>query len=308
MRRYGRASPHVAGLALAITVSSPAFACINSFGTDKHGHQFDSMDYTGEDLAEMLTSKRNRSYWVTNAGNYGKAAIEQPSYENATNLGVSLIYREQYAAAIRLFLRLERIYPGRPQTAANLGTALELAGQDAVALKWIRLGIRRDRGEHEGTEWLHARILQAKIANAEGRWDRKRSIAGVAYAEEPIPAIPKAMPAGNDGKPVKPHELDRAFRYQLNERMKFVAPKDWVVANLLMDWATLNLAGGPVENAKVLHGLARRYGQPATVLWSQRLARIDRILAKPEAATPSEGGCAICAPPPLPPPPPTDAR
>jgi hypothetical protein len=48
--------------------------------------------------------------------------------------------------------------------AANLGTALELLGNKEEALHWIREGIRRNPQSHEGTEWLHAKILEAKIA------------------------------------------------------------------------------------------------------------------------------------------------
>ena len=293
-------------LALALLASQQAAACVNSFGTDRNGHRFDSLDYTGDDLASMLTNGASRSYWVREADRYRDQAIEAPSYENATNYGVSLLYGGHIAPAMRLFLRLEQLYPGKPQTAANLGAALELAGQDAVALKWIRIGMRRDAGEHRGTEWLHGRILEAKLADASSKWDRTRSIAGITFTDAFIPALPRAMPAGNDGKPVAPNELDRAFRYQLAERMQFVKPKDWVVANLLSDWATLNLAGGPIENAKVLHGLALRYGEPQTLQWARRTAHVDRVLSKARDARDGEADCAICERPPRPPPPPPE--
>lgn len=290
-------------LALALLASQQVGACVNSFGTDRNGHRFDSPNYTGDDLASMLTNGASRSYWVREADLYKERAIEAPSYETATNYGVSLLYQGHHVPAMRLFLKLEQLYPGRPQTAANLGTALELAGHDRVALKWIRLGMRRDAGEHHGTEWLHARILEAKLADASGKADRTRSIAGITFTDAFIPALPQVMPAGNDGRPVAPHELDRAFRYQLGERMQFVRPKDWVVGNLLSDWATLNLAGGPIENAKVLHGLALRYGEPQTLQWARRTAHVDRVLSKARAAGVGEVDCPICEPPPPPPPP-----
>ena len=281
----------------ALFASEQADACINSFGTDKHGRQAGMHVPTGEHLASSLTYPSARSRWVAEASSYRDDAINSPSYENATNFGVSLLYQGHYLPAIRLFLKLEQLYPGRPQTAANLGTALELAGRDAVALKWIRIGISRDAGEHDGTEWLHARILEAKVADAAGRWDRRRSIAGVAFDDALVPSLPKAMPAGNDGRPVKPYELDRAFRYQLGERMQFVRPKDWVVSNLLSDWATLNLAGGPLENARALRGLALLYGAPQASTWSRRLARIQGVLAKAKEAPEEAFDCPICEPP-----------
>ena len=295
-------------LSLILSASGQAVACVNAFGTDHDGHRFHAFHYTGDDLASVLTKGASRSHWVKEAYRYKDRAINAPSYENATNYGVSLLYQGHVVPAMSLFLRLEQLYPGRPQTAANLGTALELAGHDAVALKWIRVGIRRDGGEHDGTEWLHARILQAKLADSAGKWDRRRSIAGVAFTDALIPPVPTTMPAGNDGNPVEPNELDRAFRYQLGERMQFVRSKDWVVANLLSDWATLNLAGGPIENAKALHGLAIRYGEPQTLQWARRTAHVDRVLSKAKDPKREAFGCPICDPPPPPPLPPPAPR
>lgn len=282
--------------AFVLLAGQPAGACINSFGTDKQGRQTGMLVPTGDELVATLTSPSQRRAWVVEADKYKDRAINAPSYENATNFGVSLIHQGQYAAAIRLFLKLERSFPGRPETAANLGAALELSGHDTVALKWIRIGIQRDANEHEGTEWLHARILEAKISDAAGHWNRSRSIAGVAFDAALVPALPKSMPAGNDGKPVKPYELDRAFRYQLGERMQFVPPKDWVVANLLSDWAMLNMAGGPLENAKALHGLALRYGETQSLPWSRRIAHVNRVIAKAKEAPAAGFDCPVCEP------------
>jgi hypothetical protein len=43
-------------------------------------------------------------------------------------------------------------------------------------------------------------------------------------------------------------------------RTGFFKPRDPIVANLLLDWATLNLACGPIENADALYDLAVTYG------------------------------------------------
>jgi len=56
---------------------------------------------------------------------------------------------------IALLEALEVEYPGRYSTAANMGTAYELKGDNVKALQWITEGIRRNPDSHEGTEWLH---------------------------------------------------------------------------------------------------------------------------------------------------------
>lgn len=288
-----RALLAVAGLACAL----PAAACINAFGTDRDGRSFVADYETGKNLEHLLTCDPESSYFFSNAKSIAAQAKATPTFEKLTNLGVVLIYQHKYRAAIQHFLRLESVFPGRAETAANLGTALELSDRDESALKWIELGIARNREEHFGTEWLHARILKAKIAAASGHWNHDASIAGLTFADMEIPPLPERLPSGNDGKPVEPWALDLALLYQLRERLQFVSAPDWVVADLMSDWATLNLAGGPVENAKVQYGLAVRYGAEETPLMVRRRARIDRILSTKKVSRGHEAiapRCEIC--------------
>ncbi|SFL19932.1 tetratricopeptide repeat protein [Lysobacter sp. cf310] len=286
-------------LAAALLALVPtAHACINEVGTDRDGRRFDALWYLGDGLTEPMRERSGRKHALERAPETIAEARKQPSFQSLTNLGVLLIYQGQYPLAIRHFLSLERRYPGHHETAANLGTALELAGQDQVALRWIKLGIQRNVDEHLRSEWLHARILEAKIAAArQPDYLQGRSIAGIRFEANAAPALPTAMPAGNDGKPVKPWQLERSLSYQLRERVQFVPAPDPVVANLMHDWATLNLAGGPLENAAALYDLSVDYGAPRDALMRERLAYIRKTIAR--SARKGGGGdysCDICAP------------
>jgi len=246
-------------------------------------------------LGEHLNPTAER-YGVSGAKNVISRARAKPDFANLTDLGILLVYQGQYAQAIRLFLTIELRYPRHHETAANLGTALELAGHDAPALQWIRIGIQRNAREHYGSEWLHARILEAKIATAKDpTYLDHHSVAGITFDQTLVPELPRAMPAGNNGEPVKPWELNSALSYQLYERTGFVKPRDPIVANLLLDWATLNLAGGPVENADVLYDLAVTYGAKPDALMRNRQGYIKRVLAQAGNAEPEDNvPCAIC--------------
>lgn len=298
-------------LLAALLVSPSVLACINTIGTDRSGHRFMPGWYAGDELVEHLTRTGNthyRKFLDEDSLRLAKAVRDKPDFGNHNDLGVNLIRQGRMVEAIRLFVAIEKRFPGRHETAANLGTALELVGSDDIALQWIRVGIQRNAAEHEGTEWLHARILEAKIAlKRDPRYLDTRSVAGVRFDSALLPALPATYPPGNDGRPVSPHALDKAFNYQLHERMLFVKPKDAVVANLLMDWATLNLAGGPVESAQALYPLAERYGAPRTPLVTARLAEIRRILASAKRRRNGPlGRCLICEPIVEPPPPPPE--
>lgn len=280
-----------------------AMACINTVATDNTGRRFEPEWFVGQEFADWTFGQDRRDSWNREARQTIANARAKPDFAHLTDLGVLLIYQGQYAAAVRHFLFVERRFPGHHETAANLGTALELAGHDAVALRWIRIGIQRNRNEHLGTEWLHARILQAKLAIASDRaYLKGHSVAGVAFEPALVPPMPKAMPPGNDGKPVTAWQLHVALSYQLHERLQFVRPTDPIVANLLQDWATLNLAGGPIENAAVLYEAAVRYGARNDTLMRSRQGYIERTLA--QADDDHWGGtCALCQPPDPPPPP-----
>lgn len=281
----------------ALLVLMPAAsACINAVGTDVTGRRFEPSFYVGKQLTkEFLERSRGPNpYWV-------RLTLEdvskEPSFKNLTNVGVLLIYQGQYTLAIEHFLKIEKIFPGHHETAANLGTALELGGYDASALRWIRLGIKRNPEEHGRSEWLHARILEAKIALAKDpRYLEGRSVAGIAFEPTVVPPLPAATPAGNDGKPVEPWVLNWSLHYQLHERTQFVKPRDPIVANLMGDWATLNLAGGPIESADALYDLAVVYGAEPDALMKARQAHIRQVLAKAGKSEPENYNCGICQP------------
>lgn len=283
------------GAALLLCFNS-AMSCVNAIGTDHDGRRFNAGWETGKRLAESINSPDSRRYWLGRASDIIAKARSKPSLDTLTDLGILLLYQGQYTKAIELFLAIERRYPGHPETAANLGTALELAGQDAIALQWIRIGIHRNADEHYGTEWLHARILQAKIAAAKDpTYLDHHSVTGLVFEQALVPSLPRAMPMGNTGKPVRPWDLHLALAYQLSERTGFVKPRDRVVAHLLHDWATLNLAAGPIENADVLYDLAVTYGAERDALMRNRQAYIKRVLAQAGDTEPSdETPCAIC--------------
>ena len=284
----------VLGSALLFCVNV-AGACINSVGTDHQGQRFYPNWYVGKELREGLARPKADRYWLSDASAIVSRARSKPDFKNLTDLGIVLIYQGQYAQAIRLFLTIERRYPGHHETAATLGTALELAGHDAPALQWIRIGIRRNAKEHYGSEWLHARILEAKIASErDPTYLKHHSVAGIGFDNTLIPSLPARMPAGNDGRPVKPWALDNSLSYQLHERTGFVGPPDPIVANLLHDWATLNLAGGPIESADALYELAVEYGAPRDALMRNRQAYIRRVLAQAGDKDPENVPCAIC--------------
>jgi tetratricopeptide (TPR) repeat protein len=278
---------------LAACISGAAIACLNTYGQLRMGHglRVDMID--PETLDGLLThSKTLDSYELAWIRKTSDTARKQPTYEHRSDLGVALVHLGKYRQAVGLLEDLEKQTPGRYQTAANLGTAYELAGDPENALKWIREGIRRNPKAHEGTEWLHAAILDAKL-HRRAAGTRERSLLVLDFGDGRLPQLPQQMPNGNDGKPVSVRGLGMALRYQLIERAHFVPAPDPTVAALLADWGHLELVAGDVYTAAVVYEAALRYGYPRTPMLAAGLAEARRQHSSAELEA-REKRCQLC--------------
>jgi hypothetical protein len=176
-------------------------------------------------------------------------------------------------------VRIEQTNPGLYATATNLGTAYELAGKNEHALSWIRAGMRRNPQSHEGSEWVHAAILETKLAMARNpNWLRTHSVLGLDFGTGTIPRMPSRFPRNNTGKTVDADEAEHAILVQMAERLQFVSPPDAIVGDLLFDYANLLMLTETMESAAAIYKLALRYDTPRAALAQQRLAHARSLV------------------------------
>lgn len=255
-----------------------ALACIWSYGTTLRGDEITIDGLSGDAIVEQLRHYEPRTYWEAQERSHAVRAKESLDSEVRNDHAVTLLHLGRTREAITLLLEIERLRPGAYVTAANLGTAYELEGDDRTALRWIREGIRRNPDAHDGTEWLHVRILTAKLAQAtDSRWLAGHSVLGIDFGAAAIPKRPSQLPAGNDGKAVTLVQLNEALWYQLEERYQFVRPPDPIVAALLLEWANLQFRTESLEAAAAFYREAIRYGL-SSPLAKSRLQRVEQIL------------------------------
>jgi tetratricopeptide (TPR) repeat protein len=223
---------------------APGFACINTFETDIQGY----LAHGERASAEAVVARLEATY--KNA----------PTLENSNDLAVGWLLLGKKSEAIALLRDVELKYPGKAIVAANLGTALELSGKDAEALRWIREGVRRDPNEHSGSEWLHARILEVKTAAAsDPAWFETHTVLGVDFGTDPVPQLPPTLPRGPSGKLQTVEQLFRAISYQLYERKKFIEPPDAVVGDLSAAAGNLAWLAGKKERIEEFVGFPDYY-------------------------------------------------
>jgi tetratricopeptide (TPR) repeat protein len=256
--------------ALTIVSAAPAFACINA-----------------QDKAVLRALAEGHEVEATALQALTKAHDEKPTLENGNDLGAALIVNGRLEDAVKLLEETDGKFPGSARVAANLGAALERAGRNDQALAWIRKSIERDANENGGSEWLHARILEAQIALAKDpAWLDDHRVLELDFGQDEVPTAPEILPIEN-GRIKGAVQLLEQIGYQLTGRTRFVKPPDRVVGDLYASEGDLAIAGAvsPLDDRKSTftpdryYEQALAYGAPHADLIRKRLARYRADLA-----------------------------
>ncbi len=151
---------------LLLLLPCPVFACIqpSAYVTIRR-YEVVAVDvaFLRERLAARPES-RLAEFDAWYAGQIPAASGAERDRLLAEQSAIQAILTGAYDSAIVALLAIEAAHPGLYATASTLGTAYELAGDNHQALHWIAEGLRRNPDSHNGTEWLHIDILNAKIA------------------------------------------------------------------------------------------------------------------------------------------------
>jgi hypothetical protein len=251
-------------LAAIIVFAGPVFSCVNTFEEGILVADADGKISAKAVIAAQIEADHAAS----------------PTLENTNDLAVARLVAQRYEDAIALLRDAEKAYPGSAKVAANLGTALELAGKDEEALHWISEGVRRDPTEHFGSEWLHIRILEAKLAiKRDPHWLDSHRVVGVSFGTEDRPIV-APLPNGPDGKPVTLLALREALFHQTQERNRFVDPPNALMGDLMFSFGDAAWLVGRPENMEQFSGdpfelyeLAVAFGVARPDLVERRKAR-----------------------------------
>jgi tetratricopeptide (TPR) repeat protein len=228
-------------------ISFKTFACLNGEtktlkngvmvyvdfrGLVPHGHRFYIENFT------KLISELDSLYKKTNNIDY------------LSDKGYVLIVQKKYEEALKLYRNIEKIKPNRYSTASNLGTLYELMGENQKAYQWIKKSIEINPESHNGSEWLHLRILEAKIKkmkNVSGEF-----LINTDFGDSVVPQTKLSKK--------ELETLSKAVYYQVNERMSFIKPKDEIISVLLFELGNMVRIIGEKENAIRIYNLSKEYG------------------------------------------------
>jgi len=230
-----------------VFISFKAFACLNGETKILKNGAYAYEDYDG-------INPQGHNFFE---GDFPRLIIELDSlYKKTKDLdylsdkGYLLIVLRKYDEALKLYLNIEKSKPNRYSTASNLGTLYELMGENQKAYNWIKKSIAINPKSHKGSEWLHLKILEAKIKNLKdvsGQFLINTNF-GTSHA-------PKTKLSQKDID-----ELAQSIYFQVNERMSFIEPKDKIISILLFELGNLAELLGKNSSALETYRTARKYG------------------------------------------------
>ncbi len=257
---------------MAIFGYLPAYSCLNEYKALLNGKlvfgEGQEVFVVPQSNLGMLTAK-DLSDSLRKAEITYKRSGKLTDY---SDYGVMLCYNNQYQAAKIVFKEIESRSPGLYATAANLGTTYELLGIDDSALYWIKKAISVEPGSHYGSEWIHVKILEAKIkAKGNSNYFETHEVLDLDFGNNTIPRY-KSQTMEND-------QLEAHLLFQLSERMTFIKPKDVIMGQLLFDLANTCLIENDTKSANKNFRLAIEYGYHSEML-NQRLACIEGLQKK----------------------------
>jgi tetratricopeptide (TPR) repeat protein len=269
-----------------LSMQTLAMACLNMYGTTVHGHS----TITNHHPERLRMIAIDLDSWKAQEAELAKD-LETADFKHRSDYAVALLHLGRIPEAIEILEQVEQDQPGEYIVAANLGTAYELNGENEKALEWINQGIERNPASHNGSEWLHVKILETKLKMAaDPDWLKTHSVLGIDFGSEPGLSDPEIDFLGPDGKRLELEKIASDVEYQLSERLKFIPPQEPIVGDLLFDLANLIALTDVVEHAIPMYEFAEEYGVRDPELLNSRVEHFQKLVAANPQSGEQAGG------------------
>lgn len=238
---------HLFTLLLIVAVSTASLACGNEYGHTLDGRKIYTRNfYLSERM--MLFDKAAIQSRINRLRLFIKNAPQD--YKHWSDLSVNFLKIGKVDSALNILAPLAKKHPQEYNIAANLGTAYELKGKLDSALKYISRGYELNPKSHMGSEWVHVKILEAKIK------DKKQ------------PGWIKRKPILTQEELIKRLDTERRYEagsvngdvfYQVRTRAPFTPAPNKVLKNILVSLGEFNKNHGTYENALMCYVYAMKF-------------------------------------------------
>jgi tetratricopeptide (TPR) repeat protein len=248
--------------AIFLCLQIPAFCCLNYYYTaDKDGH----LHYQGDDDDIMIGFNMNFNLRKLSASaiEQEKKLKEDKSFEALSDYAVMLMKMGKNDVALTILQSLYAAHPDQYQLAANLGTSYELAGEVDSALKYIKRGIELNPNAHEGSEWVHVKILETKLKlRADSIYLKTHSVLELTPQQESDSLV------------------GWQIEIQIRERFPFCPGPDAIMASLMEDFADITLNTNSIEDAKTYYNICKHYFGDSSANMENKIAASIKLIGK----------------------------
>jgi tetratricopeptide (TPR) repeat protein len=145
---------------LLLLCYSTSFSCFNEYyALDSKGN-FHQIEMDQIRFNQAFDQRKIEKQLI----NLEERLKKNTDFKLLSDYGLHLVQAGKVKEALVIFEKLAELHPNEYSIIANLGTTYELSGQNEKALEYIRKGIEINPNSHGGSEWVHVKILEAKIA------------------------------------------------------------------------------------------------------------------------------------------------
>lgn len=148
------------------------------------------------------------------------------NFEDSSDIAIHLSHLERFEEGLELMKIIYKSHPDEYGVVANLGTFYELNGELDSAHYYIKKSIDINKDAHQGSEWVHLKILRAKMAiEKDPDWILSHNVLDLKFNREP-----NDNDYDDNGLDID-YELSQVM-WQMVERIPFTPEKDLLIANI----------------------------------------------------------------------------
>lgn len=257
-------------LSFLVSYYLPVSACYN----EKHVNKNGKSTIRSEPMA-LFYNEPDKEEATKYLAKYELSKITTYDTDTQSDIAVNLGYLGRYAEALEILVRLQKANPDHYTIAANLGTTYELLGKNELALQFIKKGLQLNPDSHDGSEWVHVKILEAKLKMAtQPDWIYKNRVLGTGVTFDSKESEALNNKAWN-------------VEYQLQERIPFTPFPDALLANIFDELGDLYATQQSVELAYVAYDFALRNDSADHFGVKAKMEALKPILKKNKIPIPS---------------------
>jgi tetratricopeptide (TPR) repeat protein len=260
-------------LLLAIVTFSitKSFACGNYYyALDKEGN----LVPLGYNWKFPFNKNFNLERNVTKLKKLEAKLKKEKNYMLLSDYSVCLMKLGKSKEALKILIELYKHYPSEYKIAANLGTAYELNGQVDSALKYIKRGLQLNPNDHEGSEWVHVKILETKL-----ELRKKPSY----LLDHTVLQLTEAQK--------KDSTVLQHISIQLQERVPFTpvtSAPDEIMASLFVDLAEISANIKSIEYSRAYYQIAKIYYKSQLPFLDKKIKEMEKLINKYTSIKPKQ--------------------